>query len=500
VRRPLVCGAGAGALWLGAARLDPHLAWLVCAPLVGALETAPSSRQSTLRAALLGASFTLTVALLGHGAWLADAAQRYFALAAAPAAGLAALLCIATALPGGAVLGLALRGAARLRGPWKVAGCAAVWVAFESAVRITFPYYPWVGLAATQAADTTVLQAASLAGSSGLSLLLAGCGCALGVAAARLAHRQTRAGAIVPIACAAAIAVGTAGFGYARSSERAAARDERCSVVAVDAAIESPAVGEVESLARYERVTARAARLRPDLVVWPESALVRDPLLDAALEARLRAVAAKTGARLLLGGPRTAWSPDWQAWRFNSLFDVPGTGPIGVYDKRVLVPFAETWPSALVGRPSWLDAADLRAGTTPLLLPAGACRVGVLICFEAERPDLARELAASGADAIVIASNDAELPPAAIATEVAEARLRAVETGLPVLRAANRGASLAIDRYGRDAGSTEEGLTALHVGPAKPAAAVHVAPVLLAICWLAAAAAVVTGARSGRPR
>jgi apolipoprotein N-acyltransferase len=130
---------------------------------------------------------------------------------------------------------------------------------------------------------------------------------------------------------------------------------------------------------------------------------------------------------------------------------------------------------------------------------AGACRVGVLICFEAERAGLARELAASGADAIVIASNDAELPPVAIATEAVEARLRAVETGLPVLRAANRGASLAIDRYGRDAGSTVDGLTALLVGPAEPAPAVHVGPFLLALCWLAAAAAVVTGARSRRP-
>jgi apolipoprotein N-acyltransferase len=115
-----------------------------------------------------------------------------------------------------------------------------------------------------------------------------------------------------------------------------------------------------------------------------------------------------------------------------------------------------------------------------------------MICFEAERPELARELALAGADALVIASNDAPLAPRAIATELAQARLRAVETGLPVLRIANGGASVALDRYGRTLESGD-GVVALDVSTSpRLAPATRWASRLVAACAVATACAVLS--------
>jgi apolipoprotein N-acyltransferase len=142
----------------------------------------------------------------------------------------------------------------------------------------------------------------------------------------------------------------------------------------------------------------------------------------------------------------------------------------------------------------------VQGGTGPLLVDAGACRVGTLVCSDAQLPALARELALAGADAIVVATNDAPLPRRAVASEVAQARLRAVETGVPVLRAANAGESLAIDRYGRTL-ERRRGVVALTA-----AAPGHLAPAtrwgapFVALCAAATVLSVAAGLVAPRRR
>jgi apolipoprotein N-acyltransferase len=252
-------------------------------------------------------------------------------------------------------------------------------------------------------------------------------------------------------------------------------------------------------LERYAAASDPAARAEPDAIVWPESALPGDPLLDGELLGRLRGLSEAWDAVLVAGGPRTDWGPDWQERRFNSVFRIAGGEPVVTYDKREPVPFAETWP-AWLPRPHWLAVDEIAPGGRAGWMRAGACEIGVLVCFEAERAALARELARGGADALVVVSNDAELPARAIAAEVAEARLRAVETGLPVLRVANAGATLAIDRYGRDVGRSPDGTALLRVAAPELALGVRWATPFLALCWVTVAVAVITAWRAGRPR
>jgi len=475
VRRALLAGVSGASLLLAAAAW-PALAWLVLAPLVAASRRNAGRRAS----ALLGVAFTLPFASVAHAAWLADTAQRYFSLPPAGALAAALLLCVGCAVPSGVLLGLGLRGTCALRPALVVPACAALWVVWESLTRMTFPYYPWIGLAATQTTVGPVLQAASVAGQDGLSWIVAATGSALGVALTTR-RRNERWGAL---AAAAAVVATTLLLGGARLRAAPANVDRPlCTVAAIDADIPGPDLALDDLLARYTATSARGARSSPDAVVWPESALTNDPLLDPSLLGRLRAIAAAAGGTLIVGGPRQGWDATWQPLQHNTLYRIPSDGPVTTYDKRAPVPFAETWP-ALLPRPGWPAPEDVASGTDAVLLAAGACRLGALICFEAERAGLAADYVARGADALLVASNDAELPPSAVASELAQARLRAVETGLPVLRAANRGANVAIDRYGRVVASGVVALLA--VPPAVPAPAVRWSRVLLALCWLTA--------------
>ena len=67
-------------------------------------EPATDPRTSLGGAAALGAVFALVVALLGHEAWLAEAAQRYFDFSPAAGFAIALALCVGCAVPYGVAL------------------------------------------------------------------------------------------------------------------------------------------------------------------------------------------------------------------------------------------------------------------------------------------------------------------------------------------------------------------------------------------------------------
>lgn len=495
-------GATVAAMLLWAAlRVDARLAWLVCAPLVAA---SPRGGRTRGPAIMLGATFALEVALAGHAEWLSEAAARYFSLPQGTALVIAVALCVVCAVPMGALLGLLLRSAAALTGARSIAASAAVWVAWEQLTRISFPSYPWVGLAATQTEVPSVLQLASVMGQGGLSLVMAASGSAVGHAL----RPHVRAASDGPpssrhtwpqILFATALALATPLFGAARLRSASSATAPLCSLAGVDADIRDPSIPAAQILERYAGVGERGAAKRPDAIVWPESALPGDPLLDPDLLRRLRGLSETWHTVLVVGGPRSEWGPDWRQRRYNSVFRIAQSEPVVAYDKRAPVPFAESWPP-LLPRPPRFEVVEIARGGPARTMRVGGCEIGVLVCFEAERAAFARELARGGADAIVVLSNDAVLPARAVAAEVSEARLRALETGLPVLRVSNGGASLAIDRYGREVGRQTDGVVTMRVVAPELAPAVRWSTTLLSVCWATVIATVITAYRAERRR
>jgi apolipoprotein N-acyltransferase len=198
---------------------------------------------------------------------------------------------------------------------------------------------------------------------------------------------------------------------------------------------------------RYLRLTdegVRAAGPGPGVVVWPETA---SPfLLDAG--ARGAIAAASHGEPVLVGAVRF----DEADRPRNTLFAVSGTASIAaLYDKWHLVPFGEYQPSwAQVGI-QLVPGGGFASGPGPETLRVpGVPPVGPLICYEAIFPGQVVNQA-DRPDWLVNVTNDAWFGTSAGPRQhLAAARLRAVEEGLPLLRAANTGITVAFDSRGHE--------------------------------------------------
>ena len=129
----------------------------------------------------------------------------------------------------------------------------------------------------------------------------------------------------------------------------------------------------------------------------------------------------------------------------------PDGGELGRYDKIDLVPFGEYVPPlfSFVNRITQ-ETGDFVPGETIQVLPAGAQKLGVFICYEAAFPDLVRQFAASGANVLVNLSNDGYFGHTpARAQHLLIARMRAVENRRFLIRATNDGLSAIVDPSGK---------------------------------------------------
>jgi len=122
------------------------------------------------------------------------------------------------------------------------------------------------------------------------------------------------------------------------------------------------------------------------------------------------------------------------------------------YDKQVLVPMAEYIPS------EWLRNAAKSYGITgsfthgdgAKLFTLNGIRCGATICYEEMLGSIARPNKTLGANLLINLTNDGWYPHSTLPQQHLDlARLRAVELGLPLLRACNTGITCAVDSYGR---------------------------------------------------
>jgi apolipoprotein N-acyltransferase len=90
------------------------------------------------------------------------------------------------------------------------------------------------------------------------------------------------------------------------------------------------------------------------------------------------------------------------------------------------------------------------AGQGPALFELNGIRLAPNICYEAVFPELVRKSVLAGGDIIVNLTNDGWFGHSSGPYQhLQQARVRAVEEGLPLVRAANTGVSAVIDPAGR---------------------------------------------------
>lgn len=188
----------------------------------------------------------------------------------------------------------------------------------------------------------------------------------------------------------------------------------------------------------------------PDLIVWPETAVPN--LLHNATPSFDVIAQAASGTPVVLGIQRAD-----EGRYYNSLVTLDATGIVDqTYDKHHLVPFGEYMPLAkLFARFNILGLASraevgYSAGPGPRVIDLGSLGTALpLICYEAVFPHDVND-APTRPDMLLHITNDAWFGTRAGPQQhLQQARLRAIEQGLPLIRAANTGISAMIDPAGR---------------------------------------------------
>jgi apolipoprotein N-acyltransferase len=203
--------------------------------------------------------------------------------------------------------------------------------------------------------------------------------------------------------------------------------------------------------------------LRPDLVIWPETATPyyfnSSGGADRELAADLKGFVKSNHVPLLFGSPTYEILPGRVVHLRNSAFLLsPEGSALAEYHKFHLVPFGEYIPlkSVLFFVDKMVQAiGDFQAGReyTVMAVPVPGrqqVKISTVICYEIIFPDLVRRFVDRGATVVTTITNDAWFGrTAAPYQHFSMAVLRAVENRVPVARAANTGISGFIDAKGK---------------------------------------------------
>lgn len=460
--RALGAGLVAGAL---AALAMPPLYWLPLAVvgvvvLVRLWDEAPTARIAALRAWFWG---------IGHFTvgcyWMAEAffvPPADFAPLGPPAVlGLAMVL---GAFPAAAAWGtkLMVRRWPYLGGRYRrLILLAVAWTAAEWLRGHVFTGFPWNPLAHVWAFATPLLQGASLIGVYGLGTFTF-----MILASPAAGWRASLASLGV---------VGLAGIAgqQAIGSSVPATGGPIVRIVQpnVPQADKWRPEGRARELQKLIDLSRRDGFDRLAAVIWPETAT---PFIVQPESSGLPmlATAAPPGGYLLAGAARAGVDLNEGVW--NSLLAIDSAGAIvATYDKVHLVPFGEyipfhkEWPplTGMIGRGSFEKGESF----TTLTLP-GLPGFSPLICYEALFPG---EVTGPGARPawLLNITNDAWFGVSSGPHQhLVSARLRSIEEGLPMIRAANTGVSAFIDAYGRILASLDmerEGVIDRAIPPAR---------------------------------
>lgn len=377
---------------------------------------------------------------------LVDAERFAWAI---PLGSLALPLAIALIPAAGAALLWHLKGDNRI----SVVQFAAVMTAFQWLQGQIFTGLPWNLPGYSFAATDGLLQSASLIGVYGLTFL------ALLVGAAPADFGQGEKSwrrRALPSVLVLLVLAGMHIWGEQRLEANPTDLDDSVFVRLVQPNIPQSEKWAVEfrkrNLELYQALAQREHARPITHLIFPEAALpyllANDPRAAALVGAMV-----DESATVISGTIRRAGNAGQQS--YNSLAVISGTGQLlATYDKMHLVPFGEYLPLRFLLSPLGLDkvvfgATDYDQGAGPLTVKVpGLPPLRALICYEGVFSD---EIALSPETALMVnVTNDAWFGETAGPWQHFEMeRMRTVEQGVPMLRAANTGISAVIDPSGR---------------------------------------------------
>ncbi|MGD8414055.1 MAG: apolipoprotein N-acyltransferase [Candidatus Latescibacterota bacterium] len=431
----------------------PWLAWMALLPLLWVI------KHCDWRQSAVAAFVAHVIAYLAAGYWVMLHPDPYTRWASA--AGIVWLAVLST-IP----WTVAARARTRIRRLlWLFAGIGSVEM-FQLYSDLGFP---WLLLGHTQAAFEPFNQLAELGGVTGLSMWIVGINIAIWSVIDR--WHQTKWIVVAVLVLLIAIPAVT---GSVRLEQTNSEVDEANEVKVVGIqpalAVRSWRVAEdasrVDSLQVITDRLLEAAGLRPsevNLIIWPETTIPPTNLSDAAGRQFVRDLQRSWHTSLLSGAIELVPSSNGSPFRNAVVFIRGDSTVISLYRKRRLVPFAEHVPYSdlfPVLRRLAVPAGGVwgyEAGNHPGLFTLGdKTKIGTMICFESVFGYLSRELSRAGASLLVVVTQDGWWGDSfGYRQHVAFTRLRAIETGLPIVQVAATGVSARINRRGHIEGALD---------------------------------------------
>lgn len=347
----------------------------------------------------------------------------------------------------------------------------ALWVGLEMSQSWLFTGFPWELLGYSQHRYVWVIQMADLFGVYGLSAVIVFANAVLalvGLYWLNLPWQKTvpeRKTAAIAGTFLAGLVIAVLVYGVVRVSAIdqtvAASRPVKVAVIQgnIDQAQKWDSRFQMLTTVKYRNLSLQPSVSDAELVIWPETAtpfyLVHDKILSQMVIEGIQTA----NAYFIIGSPSYAAGKEALIYH-NSAYLLSPQGEVkGKYDKVHLVPFGEYVPLK-----RWLpfidkmvaQVGDFKPGRPGSTLDWEDHPVGMLICYEAIFPELARAMVRNGAQLLVNITNDAWFGRTSAAYQhFSMAAFRAVENRRYLARAANTGFSGFVDPCGRIVASTQ---------------------------------------------
>lgn len=334
------------------------------------------------------------------------------------------------------------------------------WVGMDWLRSFLFSGFPWMDLGYGLAGVPVLLQSADIWGHYGLTFLVVLVNTLFAFLLLNIGGKRVAMRLVVPVSLLLVlVAVYSAGRWQQLNSRGSEGESMTVAVIQgnVDQSQKWLPARQQETVRNYLEQSRRSmlGTPRPELLIWPETALPFYPVAHPLLEP-VQGFVSREQVMLLTGAPWYERDGDGQGEVafFNSslLFDSKGE-IVARTSKTHLVPFGEYVPLRRFLpfiEPLVEAVGDFSPGRIHEPPACQKAKIGVLVCFESIFPDISRKWVDAGATLLVNMTNDAWYGRSSAPYQtLAMTRLRAVETRRAVVRSANTGFSAFIDPLGR---------------------------------------------------
>ena len=349
--------------------------------------------------------------------------------------------------------------------PWKSGilyplAAATIWVSLEWLRGWLLTGFPWGYMGYSQWNNPSGIQIASITGVYGVSFLIIFLNAGI---ASIIVHRNQWKKELTTVGIPILLTIVCIGYGVLVINRNESTPKTEVKVALIPGNI--PQIDKwnpqkfPETFSKYVRLTRKAAKENPNLIVWPETT-VRGQILTGVWTNYHNVFSQMLNSNgdipMLIG----ATDPDTLGDIYNRVISLSSDGEIlGKYAKMHLVPFGEYVPLSDF-LPNFIQFMPFEHGKSVEILPItksgeskdikDSVKVGTSICFESAFPNHFRKFVKKGANMMGILTNDAWFVGTAFPElHLAMAPFRSVENRIDVFRCANGGYTCAVDKFGR---------------------------------------------------